>query len=106
MITTTWKSLKEVLADYSPSEEYIRKANRKLSAAAARLKHPFMNMLCLVCQAELVRIGFGADIRVYATFPDGKEKKMRIVNTDSDELFHDPDVDNPFTDQSEVEVNA
>lgn len=85
-ITAAWKTLKMLLeefpADREQKEAYIREANKKITATASKTNKPYGNMLCLINQAELIRIGYGAQVNVIIKFPDGTAKELEVLNND------------------------
>ena len=85
-ITDAWKTLKKQLEEFpedpEQKEAYIREANKKITATASKTNKPYGNMLCLINQAELVRIGYGAQVNVIIKFPDGTAKELEVKNND------------------------
>jgi len=82
MITEMWKTFRPILEKYNKSEEYIKKANKEIVETAAKVNNPYGNILALVNQAELIRIGYGAEVILTMKFPDGKTKTLEVFNND------------------------
>ena len=84
-ITDAWKTLKKQLEEFpedpAQKEAYIREANKKITATASKTNKPYGNMICLINQAEMIRVGYkGAQVRVIIEFPDGTEKELQVMN--------------------------
>lgn len=98
-IQTAWKTLKPILENFEKSEAYIKGANSTIAKTAAANNTPYNNMLCLINQAELLRIGYGATVKISIAFPDGQEKRLMIENTDFPEYGFEDAPKDPFQEE-------
>lgn len=84
IITDAWKTLKGIFEkypdDYNAKEDYVRQSNTQIKETAAKVNHPYGNILAVVNQAELMRIAYGCEVKISLKFPDGKKMTLGVVN--------------------------
>ena len=84
LITSAWRTLKRIFEqypdDYNAKEGYVRESNKQIKETAAKVNHPYGNILAIVNQAELMRIAYGCEVKISLKFPDGKTMTVGVVN--------------------------